>query len=564
MIKIFKLVLNLFFLLGFIPIVISAAVISDSSIEKNTIWTVKDSPYIIEKNLTIAKGAKLIIEPGVTIKFNPNEGKPKIKLIVNGTLEAKGLESNMINFTSDSFKSGSWGGIIFEKNNSTEKSIIQYCNIEYATCGIGCFSSSPIIINNNFKINEVSIVCENHSSPLIGNNYITQNGTFQSTAGGIACSLYSNPEISQNKIEKNIGYGIYVSTFSSPRITNNTITQNRGRGLVVFSKSTPSIINNDISLNSCSCGIIVYQSNPTIIGNNIHENRSQGIGITLGSSSVVENNNIHENGNGVIIICANPTIVNNTIKNNKGAAISIWDDANPVINNNQIEVKEDSPIVRFGRLAQAIDMQFNWWGTSDKKIIEQNIVNMAEKDKSIEKINFLNFQIKDSIALQAAPNQIATSTPNILKNNPWNIYGEKVLFVSFKNNNWDICMTNMEGSEINNLTDNNLFHDIYPIFSPDGQNIVYSSRRNGNLDLYTMDLRTSAIKQVTDTISSEEFPTWSPDGKQIAFKQIENLEDYYVIDADGQNRTKTDVAQEGYHNVLFMWMPVNKLVLSKM
>ncbi len=544
----------------FIPIIVFGDVAVNSPIAKDTLWSAKDSPYIIEKDLTIEKNAKLTIEPGVTVSFKANPGGVKAKLIVLGVLNAIGKEGNLINFTSESLKSGSWGGIIFEKDSI---GTVEYCKIQFAASGISCFSSSPSISHNSFEINEVALVCEDHASPTISNNYLTQNGTFQSATGGIACSLHSSPKIDQNIIEKNIGYGIYISTFSTPRITNNKIADNKGRGIVIFSGSSPVVVNNEIARNSCSCGIIVYQSSATILDNNIYENRAHGIGVTLAGTTLIQNNYIHGNGNGILINAASPMLAYNTIKDNKGGGITIWDDSEPVINFNHIDINEGIPSIRIGRITNPINLANNWWGTTDKALIEKNIVNLADKGPVSEKVNLSNLQEKE-IPLQLSLNQKINISfdLDLVKNIPWNIHEDKILFVSFRENNWDICMTNKEGTINKNLTNNNL-HDVYPIFSADGRNVLYSSRRNGSLDICVMNLDNNTSTQITDTISNEEFPTWSPDGTQIAFKQVENLEDYYVINTNGSNRTRFDSAPLGYHNVLFMWMPVNgKLALK--
>ncbi|MBI4652203.1 right-handed parallel beta-helix repeat-containing protein, partial [Candidatus Desantisbacteria bacterium] len=280
--------------------------ILEYSIKKETKLIKKDSPYIIEKDLVIEKGATLIIEPGVIIKFAPNIGNTKNKIIVHGTLIAKGEENNRIYFTSEYQKPGVWGGIIFIKNDNREKSIIEYCQIEFSTCGVGAFSSSPDIVNNVFYSNEVAIVCEDYSSPKIFKNNLLQNGTFRSVAGGISCAFYSSPEIRDNSIEKTLGDGIRTAVFSNPVISNNFIGYGAGRGITVCSKSSPKIINNNLFRNGCSCGIVIYEASPIITGNKIHENRAPGISALIKSTPIISNNYFTKNGIGLKSIYSSP------------------------------------------------------------------------------------------------------------------------------------------------------------------------------------------------------------------------------------------------------------------
>ena len=63
-----------------------------------------------------------------------------------------------------------------------------------------------------------------------------------------------------------------------------------------------------------------------------------------------------------------------------------------------------------------------------------------------------------------------------------------------------------------------------------------------NLDIYVMDDDGSNLQKLTNTLSHESRPTWSPDGKSIAFsRQMEapgewpQRESIFLMDADGQH-----------------------------
>ena len=69
--------------------------------------------------------------------------------------------------------------------------------------------------------------------------------------------------------------------------------------------------------------------------------------------------------------------------------------------------------------------------------------------------------------------------------------------------------------------------------------ILYASTptRVRNWDLFTVDVATGEISQLTDTRRSERQPRWSPDGRQILFTSgtvMTNI-DVWVMNADGSN-----------------------------
>jgi uncharacterized repeat protein (TIGR01451 family) len=62
--------------------------------------------------------------------------------------------------------------------------------------------------------------------------------------------------------------------------------------------------------------------------------------------------------------------------------------------------------------------------------------------------------------------------------------------------------------------------------------IVFVSERDGTRDIYSKDLGTGVVTQLTNSLLAAETPVWSPDGTRIAV--IRRL-DLWVMDADGTN-----------------------------
>ncbi len=64
--------------------------------------------------------------------------------------------------------------------------------------------------------------------------------------------------------------------------------------------------------------------------------------------------------------------------------------------------------------------------------------------------------------------------------------------------------------------------DTAPALSPDGKSVAYASNRGGNWDIYTLDLQSGQVSQLTNTPEYESSPSWSPDGAFIAYETYQN------------------------------------------
>ena len=56
-----------------------------------------------------------------------------------------------------------------------------------------------------------------------------------------------------------------------------------------------------------------------------------------------------------------------------------------------------------------------------------------------------------------------------------------------------------------------------PRFSPNGKKIIMSFAKDGNSDIFTMDLDTRVVERITEHSSIDTSPSYSPDGKYISF-----------------------------------------------
>ncbi|WP_205597870.1 TolB family protein [Flagellimonas sp. CMM7] len=69
---------------------------------------------------------------------------------------------------------------------------------------------------------------------------------------------------------------------------------------------------------------------------------------------------------------------------------------------------------------------------------------------------------------------------------------------------------------------NNTFEDRYASYSPDGENILFESDRDGSWEIYTMDKNGQNMQQLTNTIPDNRRPSWHPNGKKVLFESNRN------------------------------------------
>ncbi|MEL7040469.1 MAG: Tol-Pal system beta propeller repeat protein TolB [Pseudomonadota bacterium] len=75
-------------------------------------------------------------------------------------------------------------------------------------------------------------------------------------------------------------------------------------------------------------------------------------------------------------------------------------------------------------------------------------------------------------------------------------------------------------------------------FSPDGDTLLYAELRNGNSDLYTMDLQTRQTRRLTDHPAIDISPSMSPDGRSIVFTSDRGgSQQLYIMNIDGTPRS---------------------------
>jgi Tol biopolymer transport system component len=116
-----------------------------------------------------------------------------------------------------------------------------------------------------------------------------------------------------------------------------------------------------------------------------------------------------------------------------------------------------------------------------------------------------------------------------------------IAFSSLRDGNYELYSMQPDASHQTRLTQNPAA-DIDPAWSPDGTRIAFTSDRDRNPEIDVMNADGSGVVQLTASPGFNVDPSWSPDGKRIAFTSNRaGNDDIYVMNADGSGQTQLTV-----------------------
>jgi Tol biopolymer transport system component/DNA-binding winged helix-turn-helix (wHTH) protein len=95
--------------------------------------------------------------------------------------------------------------------------------------------------------------------------------------------------------------------------------------------------------------------------------------------------------------------------------------------------------------------------------------------------------------------------------------GSRIAFQNKIGSNTEICVIDVSGNGLTNLTQNTA-RDVCPSISPDGRTVAFATNRDGNTGLYhlyTMNIDGSGQQPIPIKEGLVLSPSWSPDGREI-------------------------------------------------
>ena len=138
-----------------------------------------------------------------------------------------------------------------------------------------------------------------------------------------------------------------------------------------------------------------------------------------------------------------------------------------------------------------------------------------------------------------------------------------IAFSSLAPRDWDLYLCDADGAHLQ-LTRHRAL-DFNAAFSPDGQKIAFVSERDGNMEIWTMNIDGSDRQRLTNEFALDDHPTWSPDGWHIAFVSTRQAAPagqawnaIYVMETDGTNVRRISPADAADYSPA--WSPSGDLI----
>ncbi|MFA6469388.1 MAG: right-handed parallel beta-helix repeat-containing protein [Bacteroidota bacterium] len=263
---------------------------------------ISSKTYVAISDIEVASGTTLVIEPGVTVKFQQIPTNNWQQFNVYGTLLANGTLVNPIVFTSwrDSVAGGKttaltdftppapgdWNYVAFR--NGSGASIVRYCQFKYGGrdgTQMVYFESNvgTVVFSNNLIRKSSSSGIYVYNTPITIDSTVvdscTQSGIRLSTSGSS-----NNLTLRYSQIIKNGNYGVWAQNPSKVSVVlNSNISHNGYTGLMVENNSIPlSVFGNSVNYNGDHGMFIVARNDAVdtllmIAGNNVRNNGLTGI-----------------------------------------------------------------------------------------------------------------------------------------------------------------------------------------------------------------------------------------------------------------------------------------------
>lgn len=160
----------------------------------------------------------------------------------------------------------------------------------------------------------------------------------------------------------------------------------------------------------------------------------------------------------------------------------------------------DFPSLEISRLTENPALDYSpSWSPDGSKIA---FVSTRDGHSNIYVVNHDGTELR-----QLTSHQAKSESPQ------WAPDGRSIAFILGNN----LASVTADGDSWRKLTNAREVNDTQPAWSPDGSQIAFTRRLDEEFDIYIVDVESGEIVQLTKTAGLDTDPVWSPDGQSIAW-----------------------------------------------
>lgn len=391
-------------------------VLVGGTLTENQVWT-KNFLYIVTDDLRIPEGIELVIEAGVTVRFNQGTSM----MVELGMLKILGQENDSVRLIPNyiGVQQWKWRGLTYQKVSGVGNNQIQYASIVNAEQGIEMISAEHVVVTNSYLAKNqwrgLRIVNSSYchvSDCEITTNYVGvemyASGTGTSTSENVIENCYIGANQNANIILLNDNGGIIEGNLIQNNLIDKTLNGIRfDRG-----NNAPAAVNtfhsNRIISNGQGFGFGIYLTmDSTRIQNNIFWLNTNALTIRAATGCVIENNSFLNNSEAINLQegALETVIRQNTFSKQDNRILNLNSAPHDsIVRNNFFRQKMSSNYVR-NNTAIDVGLQNNYWASIVSDSINTFIWDKLD-NPSLGQVHFEPFLTDpDTIAPVSPPDQ---------------------------------------------------------------------------------------------------------------------------------------------------------------
>jgi cysteine-rich repeat protein len=261
-------------------------------------WTLQNSPYTVQGDVTVIAGATLTIEAGVVVQASAGTDAQasgrmnnRVEITVNGSLVVNGTAQSPVQFKSTQSATDTWYGIVVPSGATQVK--IEHASIEYAKYGITNEATGTVLQAKNVSV----LYAQTYGVWLKAGNPTLDTFTIASGSSyGVWISDAADPTLVRTVVRNNSSGGIYITHNTaghSVNITNCTLNANGSYGIYTGASAANAAAVNVKSSIITNHSYGVYRGDSaswSVTYSNVWNNTSNNfVSVSQGTATIIAN-----------------------------------------------------------------------------------------------------------------------------------------------------------------------------------------------------------------------------------------------------------------------------------